>query len=127
MKKENIIALIMGIVGGIPFAIGMVMVLVTEWGMLSPGIVVGAIGLIILLAIYPVYRKVAHKNPIKMDRRTVASYVIGIVGTLLLGVGMCMSLLETSTSIMIGGMVIGIIGIVIDILNYPIYKISNNR
>ena len=50
MKKKNFVTLIMSTVGGILFALGMCMGLVPEWNALKQGIVVGAVGAVILLA-----------------------------------------------------------------------------
>lgn len=52
MKKENFISLIMGVVGGILFAIGMCMCLIQEWGASKQGIFLGIMGLIILYFLY---------------------------------------------------------------------------
>ena len=57
MKKETLLEIILGTIGGLVFAIGMCMGLIPEWDMLGTGIVVGIIGFIILLCIVPVHRK----------------------------------------------------------------------
>ena len=51
MKKKNFVTLLMSTVGGILFALGMCMVLLTEWNVMKQGIVIGAAGAIILLAL----------------------------------------------------------------------------
>lgn len=56
---------------------------------------------------------------------TIFTYTFGIVGSLLLGVGMClgMGVIGGGTTIMfVLGIVIGIVGIIVVALNYPIYK-----
>ena len=50
MKKSNFVALILGTVGGVFFALGMCMALLPEWGMETQGVVCGVIGLAVLLA-----------------------------------------------------------------------------
>ena len=57
MKKETLLEIILGTIGGLIFAIGMCMGLIPEWDMLEAGIVVGIIGFVILLCIVPVHRK----------------------------------------------------------------------
>lgn len=54
----------------------------------------------------------------------VFAYVFGIFGALVMGVGMClaMEVLSPGSSGMIWGILIGLAGILIAILNYPIYK-----
>ena len=49
MKKETLLEIILGTIGGLTFAIGMCMGLIPEWDMLEAGIVVGIIGFVILL------------------------------------------------------------------------------
>ena len=49
------------------------------------------------------------------------AYTFGILGALVLGVGMCLAM-EVIGSLMPLGIVIGVIGIVMVAVNYPIYK-----
>ena len=57
----------------------------------------------------------------------VFAYIFGIIGTLILGVGMCLAM-EVIGNSMIAGVVIGVIGIVMVVANYPMYhKILNRR
>ena len=56
MKKETLLEIILGTVGGSVFAIGMCMCLIPEWDLLKVGAVVTGMGFIILLCIIPVYR-----------------------------------------------------------------------
>ncbi|MBO8427828.1 MAG: dihydropteridine reductase [Firmicutes bacterium] len=51
------------------------------------------------------------------------TYILGIFGALILGVGMCLSLevFGSNTIYMIIGIILGIIGIVIVAVNYPLY------
>lgn len=66
----------------------------------------------------------------KMDRKakfpaTVFTYTFGIIATLVVGVGMCLSMnvIGNGTTIMfVIGVTIGIIGLVGMGVNYPIYK-----
>lgn len=52
----------------------------------------------------------------------VTSYILGIVGTLILGVGMCCSMDLFGKSLFALGIVVGIIGIAIVSINYFVYK-----
>ena len=61
MKKETLLEIILGTLGGIIFAIGMCMCLIAEWDLLKLGIILGIIGFIILLCIIPVYRSTHSK------------------------------------------------------------------
>ena len=65
---------------------------------------------------------------IRLDKQaerpgTIASIVVGIIGTLILGAGMsCTLVWSSSKMIFIAGIVIGIIGMVVTGIAYPIYK-----
>ncbi len=130
MKKETLLEIILGIIGGLIFAIGMCMCLIAEWNMLKAGIIVSIIGFIILLFIIPVYKsshpQKAHK-PINWG--IVLTWVIGVVGSLIMGFGMSKIMVgNASTADMIVGLITGIVGLVICVLNYPIYAyIKSNK
>lgn len=74
----------------------------------------------------------AEKSPSKADelkaldakvRRPaeIIAYILGIVGALVLGVGMCLAM-KVIGDLMILGVVVGVVGIAIVSLNYPVYK-----
>lgn len=44
MKKSSFVAMILGTIGGILFALGMCMALIAEWNARQPGIVLGGAG-----------------------------------------------------------------------------------
>lgn len=123
MKKETLLEIILGTIGGLVFAIGMCMSLIKEWDLLAAGIVVTAIGFIILLCIIPVYRKNHPKKkhgPINWG--IVITWIIGIAGSLLMGFGMSKIMVGDPTKTdMIIGLIPGVIGLIICVLNYPIY------
>ena len=48
MKKYHFIILVISVVAGLLFSLGMCMCLVTEWNMVKPGVIVGIVGFIIL-------------------------------------------------------------------------------
>ena len=64
MKKETLLEIVLGTVGGLIFAIGMCMGLIPEWDMLETGIVVGIIGFIIFfgLTIPVLYKLIREKK-----------------------------------------------------------------
>ena len=130
MKKETLLEIILGTIGGLVLSIGMCMCLVTEWNMLVPGVVVAAIGFIILLCIIPVYRKDHPRKPHgPINWGIVLTFVVGIVGSLIMGFGISKILVgEPSQTDMIVGMITGVVGLVICVLNYPIYSyIKSNK
>ena len=89
MKKDTLLEIILGTIGGLVFACGMCMCLIPAWNMFIPGIVVSIIGFIILLCIIPVYRSTHPKKehgPINWS--IVLTWIIGVVGALIMGFGM---------------------------------------
>mgnify|MGYP006071214523 FL=1 len=119
MKKSNFVALTLGTIGVVCFALGMCMALLPEWGMFQQGIVCGIIGLVILLITAAVWRKMEGKAPIKLNAKTIGAVAVGVLGALLLGVGMCMSMVFGK---MVLGIAVGLVGIVVLLLLIPLVK-----
>lgn len=119
MKKSSFITLILGVIGGVFFSLGMCMAMLPEWDMFNQGVICGVIGLVILLADLLVWRKLTGKAPIKLNGKTVLSVVVGVLGALLLGVGMCLTMVFGQ---MIAGVIVGLIGIVVLLLLIPLVK-----
>ncbi|MBE6149701.1 MAG: hypothetical protein E7170_03130 [Firmicutes bacterium] len=125
MKKETLLEIILGTIGGLIFAIGMCMCLIPEWDLFKVGVVVAIIGFIILLCIIPVYRKEHPKKVVnkKTDWGLVLTWIIGVVGALIMGFGMSKIMVGSPEKMdMIIGMITGIVGLLICVLNYPIYS-----
>lgn len=119
MKKSTFVAMILGTIGGILFALGMCMALIPEWNAFQPGVIMGVIGIVVLLIMTAVWRKMEHKEPIKISGRTIGATLIGIMGALLLGVGMCLTMVGGQ---MVIGIVIGIAGIIVFLCLIPFIK-----
>jgi len=119
MKKSSFVAMIMGTVGGILLALGMCMCLLPEWNAFRPGVIMGCVGLVVLLAMVIVWRRMEGKEPIRLNGKTVGTVLLGIVGAILLGVGMCLTMVWSN---MILGIVIGIVGIVLLLALIPLVK-----
>lgn len=119
MKKSSFVALMLGTVSIVLFALGMCMALIPEWNTFMPGVVFGCIGLLLGLITLIVWRKVEHKQPIRITGKTVLAIVVGVVGALALGVGMCFSMVWGK---MVSGVVIGLVGIVVLLCLIPLTK-----
>ncbi len=109
MKKKDFVTLIMSTVGGILFALGMCMALLPEWGAMTQGIVIGIVGAVILLAMIFVRRKMGGKPAIVLNGKAIGITLLGVFGAVVLGVGMCMTMVW---EMMIPGIIVGICGIV---------------
>jgi len=120
MKKENFVTLILATIGGILFAIGMCMCLLPEWNAFAQGVVISAVGAVVLLVMLIVRRKMEGKPAIKITGKAVGTVVLGIVGALVLGVGMCMVMVWEG--LMVPGIIVGMVGIVLLLCLIPLCK-----
>ena len=119
MKKSSLVALVLGTVSGVLFAPGTCMALLPEWDVFRPGIALGCIGLVLGLITLVAWRRMEHKAPIRLSAKTMLAVVVGIVGALALGVGMCLSMVWGK---MAAGIVVGLVGIVILLCLVPLVK-----
>lgn len=119
MSKKDFVSLILSVVGGILFALGMCMALLPEWGAMTQGIVIGVIGLAVLLVMVMVRRRMDGKPAIVFNGKTIAITLFGIVAAVVFGVGMCMTMVW---NMMVPGIAVGIIGIVLLLCLIPICK-----
>ena len=119
MKKSSFVAMVLGTVSMVLFALGMCMALIPEWNAFKPGVIFGCVGLVLGLITLIIWRKMEHKQPIRMNGKTVLTVIVGAVGALALGVGMCFSMVWGKLVI---GIVIGIVGIVVLLCLIPLTK-----
>nr|WP_294493463.1 hypothetical protein [uncultured Mediterraneibacter sp.] len=119
MKKSNFVAMILGIISCLFFGLGMCMAMIPEWDAFTSGVVVGCVGIVFALITVFVWRKMEHKDPIKITGKAVLTVIVSIIGTLALGVGMCFSMVWGN---MILGIAVGIIGIIILLCLIPLCK-----
>ena len=119
MKRSSFTALILGTIGIVFFALGMCMTTIPEWGMARQGAGCGVIGLAVLLAAVMIWRKMEGKAPIKLSGKTIATTAVGVAGAMLLGIGMCLTMVLGK---MILGIVIGLAGIILLLMLIPLVK-----
>lgn len=119
MKKSSFVAMILGTIGGIFAALGMCMCLLPEWNAFQPGVVMGCIGIVILLIMAAVWRKMENKAPIHISGKTIGTVIVSVAGALLLGIGMCLVMVWGS---LVLGIIIGIAGIILLLSLIPLIK-----
>lgn len=119
MKKSSFTALILGTVSGVLFALGMCMAMIPEWNAFRPGIICGCAGLLLGLVTVAVWRRMEHKDPIRISGKTVLIAAVAAAGALALGVGMCFSMVWGR---MAAGIAIGLVGIVVLLCLIPLTK-----
>lgn len=130
MKRETLLEIILGTIGGIIFSIGMSMCLIPEWNAFTIGFIIAIVGFIILLTIIPIYRRTHPKKPSKpIDWALLTPWIVGVIGSLIMGFGMSRIMVgETSTGDIVIGIITGVIGLIICVLNWPIYAyIKTNK
>ncbi len=119
MKKKDFVTLLMSVIGGILFALGMCMALLPEWEAMTPGIVIGIIGALVLLAMIVIRRKMDGKPAFVFNGKAIAATLLGTAGAIALGMGMCMIMV---LDLMIPGVIVGVIGIAMALCPIPIVK-----
>lgn len=119
MKKSSFVAMLLGTVSGVLFALGMCMALIQEWDSFRPGIVFGCAGVLLGLVTVFVWRKMEHKRPVRICGKTILITVAGIVGALAFGVGMCFTMVWDKTIL---GSIVGLAGILILLTLVPLTK-----
>ncbi|MFC5222140.1 hypothetical protein [Bifidobacterium leontopitheci] len=120
MTRKNFVSMILGAIGGVLFALGMCMGLLPQWHAFGWGVTTGVIGLMMLIAI-PFVRRAMSGRPVftPLRGRTVAVTALAVAGALVLGVGMCMTMIW---DMLVPGVVVGLAGIVMLLALIPLCK-----
>jgi len=119
MKKSSFIALLLGTVSGILFALGMCMALLPEWNAFTQGVIFGGVGLVLGIVTVIVWCKMEHKALPKLSGKYVLRIFVGVLGALILGAGMCLCLVWEQFVL---GILIGLVGIIILLCLIPLIK-----
>ena len=119
MKKSSFIALLLGTVSGVLFALGMCMALLPEWNAFLEGVIFGGIGIVLGIVTALIWCKMENKRLPKMSGKNIFRTLYGIVAALVLGVGMCMCLVWEQ---IVWGTLVGLLGIVMLIALIPMIK-----
>lgn len=120
MKKENFVSMVLSTIGIILFGIGMCMCLLPQWNLFRQGAVLGSGGMIVLLGMILIRRKMQHKPVIVLNAKNIGIAFLGVFGALIFGVGMCMAMVWTN--LMIPGIIVGCVGMVVLMLLIPLCK-----
>ena len=119
MKKSSFVALIMGTVSGVLFALGMCMALLPEWDAFKEGVIFGAVGIVLGIITALVWCKMENKKLPKMSGKNILRTVYAVISVLVLGLGMCMCLVWQN---IIWGTLVGLLGIIMLIALIPMIK-----
>lgn len=120
MSKKNFVTLILALIGGILFALGMCMAMLPAWNAFTPGVILGAAGLAVLLAMVIVRRKMEGKSiVVRLTARTIGTVILVAAGVLAFGGGMCMVMVW---DMLVYGIAVGLAGIVLLLCLIPAVK-----
>lgn len=117
MKKSAFINLIVGVIGGLLFSLGMCMCLLPAWNAFSIGVVCTAIGAVILLA-QSIVAWIRSGRTVRINWKIAGKVLFGIFGALIFGTGMCMIMVW---NMMLPGIAVGIVGIVLLLMLIPMF------
>ena len=117
MKKSTFFNLIVGVVGGLLFSLGLCMCLLPEWNAFQVGVVFTAVGAVILL-IQAIVAWVRSGRKLKINWKLTGKVLFGVLGALVLGAGMCMILVW---NLILPGIAVGIVGIVLLLCLIPMF------
>ena len=115
MKKKDFVRLVLGVVGGLLFSVGLCMCLLPEWDLFREGVAVTAVGGVILMILAGLLMK-GRRSEKKINWKLVGKAAYGILSCLVLGVGMSLVLVGGK---MILGIAVGIAGIVMLLMLIP--------
>ncbi len=108
MKKRTFAALVLGVIGGLLFSIGLCMCLLPQWDAREPGAGCTALGAALLLALLILLRKGRPRTSKRVNWKLLGKIAYGLVSALTLGVGMTMVLVF---DLLLWGIAAGILGI----------------
>ena len=119
MKKSSFVALVMGTVSGVLFALGMCMALLPEWNAFKEGVIFGSVGIVLGVITALVWCKMENKKFPRMSVKNVLRTIYIVVACLVLGIGLCMCLVWQQ---IVWGTIIGLLGIVMLLALIPMIK-----
>ena len=119
MKKSSFVALVMGTVSGVLFALGMCMALLPEWNAFKEGVILGSVGIVLGAITLLVWCKMENKKLPRMSGKNLLRAIYAVVAVLVLGLGLCMCLVWQQ---FVWGTLVGLLGIVMLIALIPMIK-----
>ncbi len=119
MKKSSFVALVLGTVSGVLFALGMCMALLPEWNAFTEGVIFGAAGIVLGIVTLLIFCKMENKKLPKINGKNLFRIIYAVASALILGLGMCMCLVWSQ---IVWGTLVGLLGIIMLIALIPMIK-----
>lgn len=120
MTKKNYLFLVLTVVGGLLFALGMCMCLLPEWNAFKPGVALTALGTLVLLGLGLIRWIMAGKPVVKTNWKKLGRIAYCVVVALVLGTGMAM--IMAFEGLQIPGMFVGMVGLMLGLGIIPVCK-----
>lgn len=111
MEKKSFLLLVLAVVGGLLFALGVCMCLLPAWNAFTPGVVVTALGALVLLSLLLVRWVMAGKPRMHIRWKSIGKVAYGVVAALVFGTGMTMT--TALEGLLLPGVAVGVVGIVL--------------
>ena len=118
MKRNHFITLVVCVIAGLVFSLGMCMCLLPEWNSFTLGVVLTAVGGVALLVMGAIAYIKNAKNKTPINWKIVGKIAYGVVAALILGLGMCMIMVW---NLMLWGIIVGIVGLVMLLFLIPMF------
>ena len=120
MSKKGFVYLVLSVMGGLLFALGMCMCLLPQWNAFKPGVVVTALGMVVLAVLGLVCWIGAGRPVAKINWALTGKVTYCVVAVLVLGAGMAM--IMAFEGLMLPGIAVGVAGILMALFAVPVCK-----
>lgn len=120
MTKKSFVFLMVSVLGGLAFALGMCMCLLPEWNLFKPGVVLTAVGAAVLLALAIICWVRAGKPALRINWKSAGKALYCIVALLVLGAGMAM--IMAFEGMLLPGITVGVVGMMMALGMIPVLK-----
>lgn len=120
MTKKSFVYLLLTVLGGLMFALGICMCLLPEWNTFTPGVAVTALGALTLLVLALIRWIQAGRPMMKIDWNKTGKVAYAVLACLVLGTGM--ALILTAENMMLPGIGVGVAGILMLVGCIPVFK-----
>lgn len=118
MKKSCFIKLLVCVVLGLLFSIGLCMCLLPQWNLFVSGVILTSIGFVGLISIGVISFIKNRKNNIKINWKIIGKILYIILSVLVLGLGMSFVLV---LNMFVLGIIVGILGIIMLLFIIPMF------
>lgn len=118
MNKKHFINLVICVLAGLFFSIGLCMCLLPEWNMLIAGIVITSIGGISLIIMGIIAYIKKEKTEKHINWKFVGKITYSVISILIIGLSMAMIMVW---NLMLWGIVVGIVGIIMLLFLIPMF------